>query len=225
MRICFLLLCSHVPLKYMNKRTITIILLTLIIVFLLAGIIYFLFFFNLRGGAIPPAAPAKQENTAGGEKPLPSAEPAAKQAETVANENAKPATAEEITRYTLAKIASSFAERLGSYSNQSNYGNISDLKIFMTASMRNWADGYVEKAKNNSPYSGIYQGVTTRAISTEVKNFSDSQGRADFIVHTKKSESTGDISNSSVYYEDILITFIKEKGAWLVDNAKWQGKK
>ena len=37
----------------------------------------------------------------------------------------------EMTREDLKSLASSFAERMGSYSNQSDYGNMSDLKLFM----------------------------------------------------------------------------------------------
>lgn len=33
----------------------------------------------------------------------------------------------------------SFAERFGSFSNQSNYGNFTDLSIMMTEAMNNWA--------------------------------------------------------------------------------------
>jgi hypothetical protein len=193
--------------------------LSLIAILLLAGIIYFLLFFKSPGSAVP-ASPANQP--AGNNLPaaaMPPAQPA-----TTANPSAPPATKDQINQFNLTKVAAAFAERLGSYSNQSDYSNITDLKIFMTASMQQWADGFAAKAQKNN-YSGIYQGVTTRAIAVETQNYSDAAGKADILVRTQKAESSGTMDNVTTYYQDILITFIKENDQWLVDNAKWQAKK
>jgi hypothetical protein len=67
--------------------------------------------------------------------------------------------------------------------------------------------------------------VTTKAISQETKSFSENPAKADILVHTQKVQSSGAAENSSTYFEDVLITFIKESGQWKVDYAKWQGKK
>src|SRR6056297_1177249 len=68
----------------------------------------------------------------------------------------------ELNANDLGKMASSFAERFGSYSNHSNYSNILDLQIFMTRKMKNWAEKSIEESKNE--YSDIYYGITTKAI-------------------------------------------------------------
>jgi hypothetical protein len=210
----------------MNKRTITIIILSLIAVLLLAGIIYFLFMFRPSGNVAPINQPVSQTTDTGQKNQLSTTPTSMTKQAVVAQETvAQPASSEEVIRYTLVKIASSFAERLGSYSNQSNYGNITDLKNFMSVSMQSWADKYIANAQKTANYTGIYQGVTTRTVTTEVKSFNFTGGTADIIVHTQKTESSGDVSNASTYYQDILISFIKEGGQWKVDNAKWQGKK
>lgn len=62
------------------------------------------------------------------------------------------------------QLSRSFAERFGSFSNQSDYGNIEDLEIFMSAKMKNWAKEYVADLRTNSQYSGSFYGVVTKAL-------------------------------------------------------------
>ena len=194
---------------------------TIIVLLLLLGIIYFLFFFNLQGKAVPQPAPKQATSTV---NTLPATTtPVAVQTAIKPNPNAPAATSDDVQKTNLQKEAASFAERLGSYSNQSDYGNITDLKVEMTASMQKWADAFAAAAeKNNDP--STYQGVTTIAVSEEIKDYSDVQGKADFLVHTQKIDSAAD-GTTATYNQDILITFVKQNGHWLVDNAKWLAKK
>jgi hypothetical protein len=134
--------------------------------------------------------------------------------------NATPASSQTITQTNLVKIAESFAERLGSYSNQSNFNNITELKLYMTVSMQTWADKYIA-ANQKAAYTGVYQGVTTHAISAETKNFDDAKGQANILVHTQKITQAGS-AQPVISYQDITITFVKQNNNWLVDNAVWQ---
>ncbi|MCF7860290.1 hypothetical protein K9M09_01590 [Patescibacteria group bacterium] len=120
----------------------------------------------------------------------------------------------------VAKLASAFAERLGSYSNQSNYSNFEDLNIFMTDSMRDWAKNYVEKMRQENPYSGSYYGVTTKAVSTEVESFNDALGSAEVIISTQRRELNLDGGENN-YQQNLRLTFVKESDQWLVDGAYW----
>lgn len=120
----------------------------------------------------------------------------------------------------IAKLASAFAERLGSYSNQSNYSNFEDLNIFMTDSMRDWAKDYVEKMRMDNPYSGSYYGVTTKAVSTEATSFNDTLGRAEVIIGTQRRETNLDGGENN-YQQNLRLTFVKQSGQWLVDGAYW----
>lgn len=122
----------------------------------------------------------------------------------------------------IKQIAASFAERFGSYSNQSDFSNIEDLKLFMSRRMRNWADDYVKELRVKSGKSDIYYGITTKAVSVETKSFEASSGRAQILVKTQRREATGTTNNASNKYADILISFIKENGAWKVDEARWE---
>lgn len=120
----------------------------------------------------------------------------------------------------VAKIASSFAERLGSYSNQSNYSNFEDLNIFMTASMRSWALDYVDQMRKDNPYDGNYYGITTKAIATEVVKFDDEKGEAEIIISTQRREVKIN-GGENVFNQDIKLIFVKENNQWLVDGAYW----
>lgn len=169
----------------------------------------------------------------GDEKPAPQA---LESGEQPAGENIVNKTAEEkavlqnklkentIDENALKKMAASFAERLGSFSNQSNYGNISDLKIFMTDRMRTWADDYVSGQREKENGSAAYYGITAKALSEETASYDEAGGKAEIVVKTQKREVSGN-SEPSVYYQDIKIIFIKEKGAWKVDSADWANNK
>lgn len=120
----------------------------------------------------------------------------------------------------IAKLASAVAERLGSFSNQSDYSNFADLNIFMTESMRTWAKDYVEKTKASNPYNGSYYGMTTKAVATEVKSFNEETGQAEVIISTQRRETKIDGGENN-FQQDLRLVFVKENNQWLVDGAYW----
>jgi len=122
----------------------------------------------------------------------------------------------------LAKRAMFFSERLGSYSNQSDYGNFTDLKIYMTASFQDWVNKYVATLKSQSSASSGYYGISTKALTTDVKNFDDKAGRASITVTTERRESTEKINGGTPYQQKIDLDFVKVNGDWLIDRAYWQ---
>jgi len=123
----------------------------------------------------------------------------------------------------LERMARSFAERFGSFSNQSNFSNITDLKMVMSEDMQSWADAYIEKNRKTNLANDVYYGLTSKALSTEVEKFNDSKGEAVIRVETRRREAMGTTNNASkLFSQEILITFIKENKAWRVDSAYWQ---
>jgi hypothetical protein len=121
----------------------------------------------------------------------------------------------------LRRLASSFAERYGSFSNLGDFENLTDLKVFMSASFAASTDAFVarERAK---PTPSEYRGFTTRALSTEVVSLDDSAGTAVITVKTQRQEFTDPTAPGTVSYQDIRLGFIKEGGTWKVDSATWQ---
>lgn len=126
----------------------------------------------------------------------------------------------KIDENALKQMAASFAERLGSFSNQSNYGNISDLQIFMTDKMRIWADDYIAAQKAKKGDTAAYFGVTAKVLSEQTITYDDAGGAAEITVKTQKRTVSGN-SSAEVSYQDIIVKFIKEKGTWKVDSAEW----
>ena len=122
----------------------------------------------------------------------------------------------------VAETAKLFAERLGSFSNQSDYGNVTDLKIFMTASMRDWADKYVADLKAQ-PYSGVYYGITTHTLTTKVLSYDDKGGKAKVEVITERQETNAD-KLGTAYSQKMTLDLVKSNNNWLVDNAVWAKK-
>lgn len=190
---------------------------------LLAGIVYIIFFHKFEQPEEEQAATVEEKQilpapTAGEQLSLPPEQPAAINIE-------KPKLSEiDVIKDDLKRMAFSFAERLGSFSNHSNYGNINDLKLFMSSKMKDWADKYVEEAIARGGDSTIYYGITTKAIAAEIRQFDNDEGRAEIFVKTKRREATGATGNAASFYQDVLIAFVKESGAWKVNSAYWQGK-
>lgn len=121
----------------------------------------------------------------------------------------------------VKKIAMSFAERFGSFSNHSNYANIEDLKIFMTKNMGDWAEGYLTELKKEKTTNGEYYGVMTKAVSAQVNSFDSTGGIAEIVIMTRRQETQG--TKVGTYFDQQLtLKMAKEGGAWKADSASWQ---
>jgi hypothetical protein len=131
----------------------------------------------------------------------------------------------EFNKDDLMRLAASFAERFGSYSNQSNHRNIYDTEIFMSKKMLVWASSYLAEPAATSSISDAYYGITTKAIAKEVKDIDDSAGLATVLVHTRRQEASGTTGNvSRAFNQNIVIKLVKENNSWKVDSAVWQNK-
>jgi len=123
----------------------------------------------------------------------------------------------ETSKEELKQIAFAISERFGSYSNEGNFGNISDLKIYMTDSMKNWADSYISESQAEG-YSGDYYGITTTALVGEVLEFNEDD--ASFLITTSRREVKD--NQEEVFNQDIIINFNKIGDEWKVHEAYWQ---
>ncbi|MFA6995309.1 MAG: hypothetical protein WC249_02770 [Patescibacteria group bacterium] len=118
----------------------------------------------------------------------------------------------------LGKIAMAFSERFGSFSNQSGYDNITDLKIRMTASLKTWADTYVTQLTKQYKNEGVFYGITTRALVYAVNSFDDKSGQAQIIVTTQRTEQV----SQKVYNQKMDLNFLKVNGEWLINEVYWE---
>ncbi|MFA5023968.1 MAG: hypothetical protein WC523_03380 [Patescibacteria group bacterium] len=205
-----------------NRRQLGLLIIIIGLIILLL-IVYFGFFKKSSSPTVPSTT---TEPTISGQLPTgpetasttPGDKPRNYQKYNIAAEAAHKTNASDV-----AKMAMAFSERLGSYSNQSNYGNFTDLKIFMTDSFKDWADKYVETLKSQN--AGVaYYGISTKAVTSEVKSFKEAAGTAEIIVTTQRRESTTTLGGGEAYTQKITIGFVKVNGEWLVDNAYWEKK-
>ncbi|MDP2736305.1 MAG: hypothetical protein Q8O59_00785 [bacterium] len=188
---------------------------------IIAGIIYIIFFYKFSSPAEPVVLPPVVEEPV---KTLPPVVEEPVKTTTTTVQPISPLKKAEVGADDLARMASAFAERFGSFSNQSDYGNIRDLQIFMTSTMKNWADNYIDDARSRKTQTTIYYGIVTKAISNEVKNFDSDTGRAEILIKTQRRESAGVTGNSKTFYQDIIIKYLRETGVWRVDGIYWQDR-
>ncbi|MDA3802376.1 MAG: hypothetical protein PF488_00555 [Patescibacteria group bacterium] len=120
----------------------------------------------------------------------------------------------------LGKLANSFAERFGSYTNQSQYENFTDLKMFMTSSFSSWVDDYVEELKDESPDNKYFYGITTTAITHEIVEFDEQKGEGIIVINTERKETTINGDNEA-FRQELELHFEKVNNEWLVDAAYW----
>lgn len=206
-----------------NRRTIGITVIAIGVI-LLAVLIYLSFFAKNEPetepvntetpavtGQLPPSGDNQESTTTPSDRPVDSQKYDISQEEE-----------HQINQHDLSKLAQLFAERFGSYSNYSNYANFSDLKIFMTDTMKSWADKYVEELRSSSQGGVDYFGITTEAITSEVEAYNESSGSASILVTTQRRESTSQIDEGEAYMQKIQIGLKKVNGEWLIDKAYWQ---
>jgi len=204
-----------------NRRNIgiTLIILGLII---LGLVIYFTIF---KKAVTPGGAGTPVENAAG---TLPEAE---KKGTTTPGDvlldkkfDVSKEVVHEVNSADLAKRAMLYSERLGSFSSQSEYTNFSDLKIYMTESMKAWADKTIKDLQEKNKGGQAYYGIETKALTTEVKSYDDKIGQAEISVATQRRESTEKIGGGDPFIQKINLSFLKVNGEWLIDKAYWQNK-
>ena len=181
---------------------------------------------GLTGG--PAAGPAAGTSSADQNSP---ASPASSGSPAV---NLSPAqTAEVRSQEDVRRLGIIFAEKLGSYSNQSQLANMTDLYPIMTDAMKAWADKYVAGLKKDFESAKDYQGITTRVLTSSFKSFDPGTGaaasaagsaKAEVLLATQREKSVKP-GQTQVYYQNLTIQFIKDAADnWKVDGAYWEKK-
>ena len=191
----------------MSRRNIIIIIAAVIALVLIIILVWWLFF--LRRPQPAPANPSAIE--------VPVTLPQASSG--LANESQSPVF-EPALESSLKAMALTFAERFGSYSNQSNFSNLDALRDLMTVRMKIWADSY--QASQAGIEDAAYYGVTTQALSAQITAFEESLGQAEIVVTTQRQEAKVSTVNPRVFYQDLKLQLVKTGEGWKVDSAEWQ---
>ena len=126
--------------------------------------------------------------------------------------------AEPVQPSGLESLGKTFAERYGSYSNQSDFANLYDVLDLMSVSLRAETENFLENAVN----SDDYYGVTTRVLSIKVLSLDEAAGQADLEISTQREESKGGPELSEIKYQILQLGCVKEGEVWKIQSARWQ---
>ena len=204
----------------MNKKKIIYSIILILIIALIAGIFYLVYFkkFNFKDLTNKNKIVGLVKNNDKSNQNEEITRIKINQQETV-----EPVDKEVAGRNEALLLAVSFTERFGTYSNQANYRNITDLKLFMTNAMASWADNYLEQQRAAHNDTSNYYGITTKVISKELKDYDDQ--RAIVTVKTRRQEANNTTDNlSSAFNQEATISLIKEGNDWKVDSISWGSK-
>lgn len=192
----------------MNPKTRRNILVVLMVVFVLMVAILFWYLFR------PKPAPRAVVVPVVAEEPLPSAQtkPTATQIKTAKEQE------ERIASASLQSASKTFAERYGSYSTEANFANLTDVLPLMTKEYAAKTEAYVASATAPTDYYG----VTTRVITVTVDAEDETAGTARVTLTTQREETSGNVQNVRVKYQDLVLNFAKESGEWKVSLATWE---
>ena len=180
--------------------------LSLVILLIIALILLLLFLFRAR----PKVTPVEEEAIVVVEEEIPPLviEPPPPPIELT----------ERLNTASIQSAAKTFAQRYGSYSNESEYANLRDVLPLMTESFATQTQTFIDQARTPE---GFYA-VTTRIISIEVDELDEEAGQAQLTLSTQREEAIDGPQNLSVRYQTIILTFNKQQGEWKVDSAQWQ---
>ncbi len=115
---------------------------------------------------------------------------------------------------TTARI---FAERYGSFSNESYFQNLRDLLPLMSQPMQLRTEGYIDSNTIGDEVLSYY-GVSTRVLSVSVTEQGDT---AEVLVKTQREETVGGPYNTNVKYQDLELIMVKIGDDWVIDSATW----
>jgi len=121
----------------------------------------------------------------------------------------------------LKAIASTFAERYGSFSNEGNFSNLESLKDLMSPSMITAVDAMIAA---DTATATTYHGITTKTISATILSYDAGTGNAEIETVTQRREAQGSTVNPIVYYQNLKLRLVKTVAGWKVDSANWEPK-
>lgn len=119
-------------------------------------------------------------------------------------------------RTSISRAATSFTERYGSYSSDSNYENIEALTSVMTQNMQKQS----EKLVNTGLGTGEQYSISTQAVSVEFIDFVEGSTGATLEVYTRRTEQKG-VNDPVVFSQTARLQLNKVDNQWKIDSFKW----
>ncbi len=121
----------------------------------------------------------------------------------------------------LTRVAAMFTERFGTYSNQGDFDNAEDLKVFMSDELYSWATGYFASLKKELASNTEYYGMNTRSIAVKTNSLDTEKGIGDFSITAQRTEKSAS-AESTVKYQTFAMKMIFNGETWKIDFVKWE---
>ncbi|HAL50543.1 MAG: hypothetical protein UU40_C0025G0006 [Candidatus Uhrbacteria bacterium GW2011_GWD2_41_121] len=122
-------------------------------------------------------------------------------------------TAYETTASTIARV---FVERFGSFSNQADYENVNAVMDIATSTLQNQLKTIMSKEQDTD----VYYGISTRVLSIDQVSITDTQEVLE--VMTQREESIESPANTTIRYQSMKLTLVKNGDSWLVNDFVWE---
>lgn len=140
-------------------------------------------------------------------------------------EPAEPVAAIPPIEQHLVTVARNFAERYGSFSTDSRFTNLEEVKLLSTAKLQKELDETIKTAEAAQEFYG----VSSKALKIDVINLDEGAGTAEVKVSLQREESRAG-RDDFVYYQDLSLSLVRSGppraesrgGTWLVDEARWE---
>jgi hypothetical protein len=129
-----------------------------------------------------------------------------------------------LKRQQARQLATSFIERHGSFSSDSNFGNIADLLIFMTPELRAESSaaiqrGRMERSSRQAPVP--YFGIVSKVITSNEIRYDGDVGTAAFELEAQRRKTDAG-GTTEVVIEGAVVEMVHRQGIWLVERFFWK---
>jgi hypothetical protein len=116
----------------------------------------------------------------------------------------------------LYNVARNFAERYGTFSTDSSFANLAEVKLFSSARLSRQIDEMIAAGQQ----TGEFYGITSKVLNVKVKEANEETGSGQSIVFLQRQETKAN-DQPRVFYQQLGLLMIKSGNNWLVDAAEW----
>ncbi len=132
----------------------------------------------------------------------------------------KQLSAEEEEKNVLIGFVRDFVERFGTYSNQTDFADVLELKRYMTDNAKPFIDRYVDGIKRKYPYSDGYYGITTIAASVRPIDFSAGSERVQVRISARRQVTSSSVED--VYTQEADVEVVRKGDEWKINGVYWK---
>jgi len=119
----------------------------------------------------------------------------------------------------LTTLAKMFIERYGTWSNQSDFSNFTDLYSYMTDGLKTETQNFVLAQQTALKTTSTYYGLTTRVLSLSLANIVTDTS-AEFTANVQQQETK--INQTAALSKKVTLDFLKQGADWRVNQISFK---